>query len=383
MSEPLRILEIVGNAIVGGMETFVARFLKTLRPTAYSVTCVAPFESSFTEALRDIGCTVHTALMPDEPAWTAVQFVASLVRSQGADVIHAHLSNAHALAVLVSALTGVPVVATIHGRTIPILDLEAYRLGRSKLTVVCQPAYQHALLLGADPRDVQLIPNGVPENAFGVTPKGTAMQAQLGLPPTTPLVGFVGRLAPEKRPDVFVRACAQAIAAGVSSHFVLIGDGPLIDELKRLVKTLSVSGRVHFAGSQVNMCEVYASLSMLVSTSDSEGMPLCIMEAMAAGLPVIATAVGGVTDIISNGSTGLLIPPDRPHFCAEAIGTLWKDPDRREAMGVAGQRRAANRFSGRAANDALEQYLQRTARSARSRNAAIPIKPQRSVGERA
>src|SRR5436190_6353069 len=140
-SQPLHVLEILGNGIVGGMETYAIRLCAYLKETNTRVSALCPFEGPLTGALRAKGCHVLIAPITDDPHWASLQAAAGYVARERVDVMHAHLGNAHVLGVLTSSLTGIPCVATIHGRSVSMLDLEAHRLLRcTHMTVVCSCA---------------------------------------------------------------------------------------------------------------------------------------------------------------------------------------------------------------------------------------------------
>jgi glycosyltransferase involved in cell wall biosynthesis len=174
---------------------------------------------------------------------------------------------------------------------------------------VCQEAYAQALALGIKPQNLSLIPNGIDTEVFKSIPHSQRFRTALGLSPEVPLVGFVGRLAWEKGPDEFLRVAARVHSRRPALHFVLVGEGPLQEQLIQLVHELGLEDCVHLAGLWEDMTEVYSALDALVVTSRSEGMPLAVLEAMACERPVIAMAVGGVAEIIEEGVTGYLIAP--------------------------------------------------------------------------
>ena len=133
----IHVLEIIGNAIVGGMENSVLRLIEGLPPERFAVSALCPFESPYTDRLRAAGAEVHVAPMPDDPPWSAILLASTLVKANAVDVIHAHLPNAHVLAGVTGRLTGKPVLATIHGRQLTTLDLEVHRSAGTHLHVVC------------------------------------------------------------------------------------------------------------------------------------------------------------------------------------------------------------------------------------------------------
>lgn len=358
----IRVLQVVGNAIVGGMETFVLRLVQGLPRDRFEIACLCPFESGFTDQLRAAGASVHITPMHDEPAFASIQFATTLVRTLGIDILHAHLSNAHLLAGLAGALTETPVLSTVHGRAIPMLDFEVQRLCGSQLSVVCQNAHLHALGMGVSPRHVHLVPNGVDSAVYDSLQSARWLQLRLGLEPATPLVGYVGRLAPEKNPLAFVNAALQIRDAAPTTQFVLVGDGPLRGALQARIDDADAGDFIHLAGEIANMPAVYASLRFLVMTSDSEGMPLALMEAMAAGRAVIATQVGGIPEILRAGGTGLLVAPGHVDGVAAAAIGLLGDSARCAAMGVAAKEHVAACFPHGRTVEAFAALLQDLAR---------------------
>lgn len=353
----LRVLQVLGNAIVGGMETYVERLVIHLLSSDVEVRCVCPFESALNARLRARGVEVFVTQMGDNPAWHSLQQVAALIRTERVGVVHCHLGNAHLLGGLAGRLTGTPVLATLHGRAISSLDLEVQCLTGSALTVVCEAARLHALALGVPPDALHLVPNGVDGALFDSSARQGSLHELLDLAPHTPLVGLVGRLSPEKGPEVFLRAAVAAIAAGSDAHFVLVGEGPLRAPLMDAVAQGAGAGRVHFVGLRQDMPEVYASLALLVSSSHQEGMPLAVLEAMAAGLPVIATQAGGTGELVVHGETGYVVPCGQEHALVAALNTLLGDAELRARFGAAARRRALEHYAFEASARRMEQLL--------------------------
>ena len=361
---PIPVLEIVGNAIVGGMEVCVSRLIERLPAERFSVVCLCSFESGFTQKLREANATVYIAPIGDHPQWESLQFAATLVRRHRIRIIHAHLPNAHLLAGLVSALTGVPAFATVHGRGIAPLDFEISRLTSTHLSVVCESARVHALALGVEEDRIHLIPNGVDPEFYAIPDASCSLNALMNIPPAAPIVGFVGRLAAEKGPDVFIRMASFVHAEVPDAYFVLVGDGPLRASLARLVAQLGLGSNVKFAGLQRGMRSIYQSLALFVSASHSEGMPLALMEAMACSRAAVATQVGGVVDVVQDGTTGLLARANDPEHLGAGVISLLNDRPRREAMGRAAQQRISSRFVLQRSVDETGALITRLARAA-------------------
>lgn len=380
-SQQLHVLEILGNAIVGGMETFVTRLVRELARERIRMSALCPFESHVTAALRDAGCDVIIAPVRDDPVWLTIQLAASFVDDCHVDVLHAHLANAHVLGALVSALTDRPCLATIHGRTVSMLDLEAHRLSeRMHMSVVCRAAYAHARAIGVARDRLHLIPNGVPRS--NASADRAAFAAGLGVDADAPLVAFVGRLSPEKGPDLFVRMAAQLAVKHPRAIFVVVGHGPLRERLERDARMLDLGNRLRFAGERHDVLEFMPALTALVVPSHAEGMPLALMEAMAAGVPVVATSVGGIPELVQHGATGLLVGPGDAGNLAAAVDGLLDDPPWAAALGRRARERALTLWPQRESALRMGALLARLARAKEPSRVRPPVPPRVRLASR-
>lgn len=343
--EPLHVLEIIGNAIVGGMENYVYNLVRHLPSYGFKVSCLAPYESAYTASLRALGCDVYVTQMHVDVPWRTLQLTTELIRHNGIDLIHAHLPRAHALAGLAGRLTGRPALATFHGMEFNTEELSLSNMTGTHLITVCRPAFAQALALGIPPERVSLIPNGVDTRAFSPQRDTSAARARLGLPLDHPVVGFVGRLSYEKGPDQFIRLAAHVNQHRPDVHFALVGDGPMRAEVEELKNELGLAEVVHLPGQFSDMEAVYPALDLLAQTSRVEGMPFSILEAMASGLPVAAMSVGGVAEMIEVGTTGLTSAPEDPQGLGEAVLKLLEDPAQCRRMGRAGRKRVEETYN--------------------------------------
>jgi len=343
---PLRVLVVTGNAIVGGMESAVLRMAERLPRPAFETIALCPFESAFTAALRECGVPVSIAPVGERLRWHAIQYAAGLVREHDIDVIHAHLPAAHAVAALAGSATHTPVLATIHAMHLSMRDLEAHRLGGTHLCLVSDAARAHALAVGVPAARMTVIRNGVDSETFRPRTDTRADDALV--------VGYVGRLSPEKNPALFVRVAARLRAQGARARFVVIGDGPLRGELEALADALAIRDAITFAGVCDDMPARYRGLDLLLLTSWHEGTPLAVLEAMASGVPVAATDVGGVAELIVAGSTGCLAPPGDEVRLAELAYALLQDRATLGQLGRAARERVRTHFS-------IDEHVRHTA----------------------
>ncbi len=352
------ILQIVGNAIVGGMENYVVRFVERLPRERFGVSVLAPFESPFTDQLRAAGADVYITQVTDEPSWQSIQLACSLIQSRAVDVIQSHLPNAHVLAALAGRLTGRPVLATVHGRAMTTLDMEVQKLAGTQLAVVCRHSYFQALGVGIDPRHVHFVPNGVDTERFRPQRvRNGALRTKFGVAAETPLVGFIGRLSAEKGPDLFLRTALSVRAQVPNAEFVLVGDGTMLKQLQTFAARFGIADAVHFAGSQNDMPAVFHELDVVVSSSLSEAMPLAVMEAMASGVPVVACKVGGIPDLVAHGVTGWLADAGDVEMLATRVVELLADESLRAAAGQAARERAVARMGLDQSVDATTRLL--------------------------
>ena len=281
----------------------------------------------------------------------AVRRLARLVREQRVDVLHAHNQGAMFYCGLAGLLTRRPVVYTRHGAS---FGKDASHRWMSRLVsrmarlVVC--VGRDALRVTRERDKVpaakaRLIYNGADLELFdGAADSRAAVRAELGLAEDDQVIITVGRLSGLKDQAGLIAAVAALDAA----RLVLVGDGEERQALEATARRLGVSHRVIFTGVRRDVPRLLGAADVFALSSLSEGISIAILEAMAAGLPVVATRVGGNPEIVIDGQTGLLVEPGRPDLLAAALEQLLKDPRRAAALGAAGRRRAEEKFSLRA-----------------------------------
>jgi sugar transferase (PEP-CTERM/EpsH1 system associated) len=191
-------------------------------------------------------------------------------------------------------------------------------------------------------RKVSTIYNGVDTQRYASGDRADARQA-LGIPVDWTVAGTVGRLDPVKDQACLIRAFARA-AGEAKRVLVIVGDGPCREELAALVKELAIGDRVRLLGERNDIPLILRALDVFVLSSIGEGISNAILEAMAAGLPVIATRVGGNVELVREALTGRLIEPRRPEALAEALSAYFDDPVLARAHGAAGRERVATDF---------------------------------------
>jgi glycosyltransferase involved in cell wall biosynthesis len=263
-----------------------------------------------------------------------------LMRRFRPDVVHTHTAKAGLVGRLAARVAGVPVVVhTFHGHVLRgyfgrvltafYTGLERWLGARSDILVAVSEAVKHDLVaLGvAAEAKIRVIPLGLDLDALaGVLPRGS-LRTEAGVDASAPLVGIVGRLAPIKDLDTFLRAAVRVRESAPAVRFSVVGDGEERGRLEAEARRLGLEGCVFFHGWRRDMAPVYGDLDVVVNSSRNEGTPVALIEALAAARPVVATRVGGTPDLLGDGDRGLLVPPGD----AEALGAaIVETLDRRE-----------------------------------------------------
>ncbi|MEO8852181.1 MAG: glycosyltransferase [Ginsengibacter sp.] len=343
VEDEINVLEIIGNADKGGMENFIKDFITHLPRQKFNLTCICPYESKFTATLRNSGISdVYIARIEDDPYWRSIQLAVEIGKLKKIDIVHAHMPKAHLLAGIAGSLLNKPVVATIHGMDITAHELGITRAVNSYLITNNQEAYIQAVAMGVPVDHLNLVKNGVDTSVFNPGLNGSAFKVSLGISPSTPLIGFVGRLAYDKGPDLFLKAAEHIHHERPDVHFVIVGEGDMKKQLEKLCFNMELTPYLHFVKWQENNWEPYPAFDILMHTSRSDGTSLVLLEAMACGIPTVAIGVGGVPEIVEHGNTGLLVH-DWEGAATQGLYLLGK-PKIRQSMGIAARIRVQQYF---------------------------------------
>ena len=350
----IRVLELLTTSALGGGPRQVYDLARRLPRDEFEVTVAAPHDGVFFDRFRALGLTV-AEVGADRLDPRTLRATLRLVREREIEVIHSHGKGAGLYGRLAARWIGVPAVHTFHGvhyeRYPPrlaqlYLALER-RLARWTRTVISVSATQEAeaLALGLFTLSQSAtVVNGVDlEEQDRLVAEAPLAREGLGLARDLFVLGTVARFDPVKRLDALVEALQFSNRRDIA--LLLVGDGPEAARLRRRVAAAGLGTRVVFAGWLDDPARVYPLLDLYVAASTKEGLPLAVLEAMGAGLAVVATDVPGHRDVVAHGTTGLLVPPGDARALATAIGALLDDPERRARMGRAGRARVLSEFS--------------------------------------
>lgn len=299
--------------------------------------------------------------------------LARVVRASAIQVIHAHEFYMNVLGAAVSRLTGVPLIATIHGKNY-YPDKRRRRLlyrwvGSTATSVVTVSEDLKSFFCQATEvpsSRVTVVPNGIDTTVWSPVVSDPGLRADCGIPLDAVVAGAIGNLYAVKRHIDLVRALPLIKAACPNIHVVILGRGDQKDVLDQEAVSLGVADRLHLVGFQENARPWLNMMDCYVMPSESEGMPLSLLEAMSAQLPVIATAVGGIPEVVTHEESGWLVPAHHPEVLAATMIHVLTHHSEARAVAARGRARIESRFSAdamaRAYGALYRQGLDRTRR---------------------
>jgi glycosyltransferase involved in cell wall biosynthesis len=328
-------------------------------------------DTSAFDELEAAGGEVHVVPMRRTPFSahnaTALAHIRQLIRARRPAVVHGHSSIGGALARTAAMRTGTPCVYTPNG-LFPWLTTMAIERALGRATDVLIASSQSEALLVQQlrlvpPSRLAVVPNAIEMD--DAPPAPFDVREKLAVGPSTPIVGNVARLAPQKAPEVFIRACGLVADRHPDACFVLVGDGPQIDMVEQEIRQAGISSRFLLLRDCYEGPSLMRQFDVFALTSRYEaGAAFAPMEAMRAGAAVVLTDVVGNRDAVDNGLSGLIVPPEDEHAAADAISRLLADDELRRTMAVAAKQRLAERYDVEVVAGQLLEVYRRVAAEA-------------------
>lgn len=371
----MRVLHFIKGLGRGGAELLLVHALRYADRERfdYEYAYMLPHKDALVADLQALGAPVH--LVPGRSKaelLTASWRLARLVQERDVDLIHAHLPVAGMVARVAGLLTRTPVLYTEHNLNERYGRFTRWgnRLtwGLNSAAAACSAPVAESIAATMPRRSkvpVRTILNGIDVEAFAERRGRAETRAALGIPNDAPVAINVAVFRQQKRLDLWLDAAAAISQALPAAHFILVGDGPLRAQVEGWRAERGLEQRVHLTGLQEDVAPLLAAADLFLLTSDFEGLPLAAIEAMAAGLPVVATRAGGVPDLVgeeagaaaatvgaevgagpgeATAPGGVLVDLGDAAGCAAAAVALLTDPARRETVGVAARTRVRRDF---------------------------------------
>ena len=364
----LRVLLVTSSARIGGAERHVAALASGLARRGHEVRVLCTPGGWLGDALRAEDITVVESPMQGRGGWRTLRLLWQLLRTSETSVVHSHLTGAAYYASFIALMRRVPMIASVHNVTgaayrstsagqrpkrrfaLPKnADWIFHFVARHGGTLVAVSDFVRDLLLqdGIPEERIRVIYNGTEFADSEVPPPDGSVRGELGIPQESLLVGTVGRVRPEKGQLLAVEAFGGLPPElRDRARLVFIGavDPSFAPVIRDAIKSHHLEDRVIMTGVREDVGRLLSAVDIVLHPSGAEACPLAVLEAMALGKPVVATRVGGLVNVISQGDDGFLVESDAAAL-ASALERLLNDPEERRRMGLAARQTAAERFS--------------------------------------
>ena len=370
-SEPIRVLRLVARLNMGGPALHVAYLTRGLEERGYRTTLAAGSlahgESSMSFVADELGVDVvpipqlHRDISPLYDTQSVLRLV-RLIRRLRPHILHTHTAKAGAIgrfAALAAGDARPPIIVhTFHGhvlrgyfdplRTASFREIERQLARRSTRLIAVSPEVRDDLVeIGVAPREkFSVIRLGIDLDSRITSTRESReeLRSLFGIPPDRFVIGWIGRMTAIKRLEDVLLAVRDLRARGVDATLCLVGDGPDREDIERRAHELGIARHILSVGYQRDVAPYYAFLDALLLPSANEGTPVVAIESLAARKPVVATRVGGVPDVVVDGTDGFLVPVGDVNGMVDALERLAHDPELRARMGEAGCARVVPRY---------------------------------------
>lgn len=373
-----KVAYVLAPVTFGGLEKVSLTFLEQVDRRMFNLELILflrPWETEnvFEEELKRLGFAYTSIPVANNRFFDCLRVPRCMKRLQQAiagnsyDLIHTHGYLADLLGYPVSQRAGIPIVSTCHGFIRGDLKLSLYNsldlmvLRRFDRVIAVSDAIKDDLrsskVKGAN---VTVIKNAAPMQKSDADPLASrnGIRGMLQVGPDELLLGYLGRLSEEKGIVHLLEAFRSLEERSLPVRLALIGDGPQRELLEKTAESLGIAGKTAFTGFQGNVGEWLAALDVFVIPSLSEGTPMALLEAMSMGLPCIASAVGGIPDVIDSGVDGILVAPGKPLEIRDAVLSLLGDEARRQDIGEKARETIRHRYDARSWAGRIEnEYL--------------------------
>ena len=351
--EKIHIAFLVHTYGFGGLENMVTNLVNHIDPNRFVSTIIsfAPLQSLNNRVdLNRVQVLSLNKKGGNNPVLIYKTYL--MLKKIGADIVQTHNWGTALEGILGAKLAGIPGIVHAERGTIEdkkrniVLQRFLWNFADQVLSVSEAHCQNVTNTIGFPHEQIKVIANGVDVTRYFPNPaKKEEVRKRLGLKKGSLYIGTVGSLRPVKNQSLLIKACKTILPYFDHVEVLIVGEGPLESQLIQEANTLGLSGKIHFAGVQPNIPDVLNALDIFVLPSRSEGMPNAVLEAMACGIPTIATSVGGSPEIIEDGISGMLIASEDEGHLTRALTELIQDDEKRRMIGSEGRKRVLSHFN--------------------------------------
>lgn len=366
----LQVLHVIGGGEFGGAERHILNLASAIDQQKVFIHVCCLFNEPFLQVAKEHGLPAVAIPMKHKLDFSVVGRLYSLIKEKSIDLVHTHGVRANLLGRMAAKLAGKPVVTTVHSRLAfdypnffsRVANNWAERSTRGltdHFIAVSQGLREVLLSEHISDKKITVVYNGLDLDEFKPPEERGDFRSSLKLDDDVPLVAVIGRMHPVKGHRFLLEAAVEVLSTMPETRFLLIGSGPERQALQGLAKELKIADRVIFTGFMEDIVSALADIDVLAIPSLSEGLPVTAIEAMSALVPVVATSVGGLPEVIEDCQTGLLVSPGSGESLARGI--LWVLNNRKEAQEMAkrGYVTVGDKFSARSMARGTEKVYQK------------------------
>ena len=356
----IKVLQVINDTgiDIGGGENYILTLAKHMPKVGFDLVCTCCPEGEFEKVLKENDIESFPINLSRKGNFSVARAIAEFCRNNNIDIVHAHGATG-ALAARMASLVpgGIRPVTTYHIAITNITDIPFWKkkifalFDRSTSVVdkkilsvshaVKEKMIREAFFAG---NRISVLHAGIDVSRFKNCQRGK-VRKELCLPDQVTVIGVAARLSEEKGIGYLLEAMPHVLKRCPNLYLLIAGDGPIKDKLKNLSVHMGFEQNVIFLGYRNDIPEFMTDLDLLVMPSLTEGFPFSLLEGMAAGLPIVATRVGGVPEIIADGREGILVPPREPDALAKAIIRVLRDKESGKTMGLAARKKVEQEFS--------------------------------------
>lgn len=335
----------------GGAEQLVIDFARYIDKKKYEpMVCCLTKGGQGVEKLKSLGIPVFVLYKKSKIDFPILFKLIALIRREKISIVHTHMFTSNMWGRVVAILCRVPVIisqehAIDYWKNKLHIFIDYFlSFFTDKIIVVSQAVGLFIKNEGVNPEKIAVIYNGIDLDRFNIEIDIHQKKRELGLNVDLPVVGTVGRLCKEKGYEYFLQAAAEILKKKFDTQFLIVGDGELKKELEDYAFILGINRNLIFVGECNAISEIVKTLDVFLLSSIYEGFGIVVLEAFACGVPVVATNVGGVGEVITDGIDGFLVPSKDIRKMAEKVIFLLENPEKAREMGIAGQKKTRKNF---------------------------------------